>query len=413
MPSSVPPRKGGATQTMSAPGRGDGSSSVTVPYSEATFQDLPSTRGAAMAAQDHKPRPVRSPLHLGKWGLMAVFVIVRGAHTMTMEESKVDGRFLYNKATPVIVECVITFAVGLYMAYSLEGPDWLRKCLAPESFKVFSLIGALFGIGDILEMQSMSAMDGAVYQVLGQSKLIVTAVVLWAIKGQGQTALEWVVLALIVSSMSAFVIEDHNSAYPSFGSQPQEQQSFLHKLLGVGYVMSKVTISCVCAVLADKYMKKYSDVPFYIQMAQYKIAWFTTCFILAYSLDQDGEMREYGFFHGWTISTWAVAASFTIKGWCTMYLLRSLDSVLKNIGEALAVIVVYLCSIIFWDKTFDSAAFLSMSSVVLAVVTYTLVVRLEAKKKRLMLMLVEIQDDVPFTPAAADPSGLPLALNNR
>ncbi|KAF4706406.1 hypothetical protein FOZ63_017291, partial [Perkinsus olseni] len=199
--------------------------------------------------------------------------------------------------------------------------------------------GALFAIGDILEMQSMSAMDGAVYQVLGQSKLIVTAVTLWAIKGQGQTALEWVVLALIVASMSAFVIEDHNSgnlpATAVYDSQPQ--QSFVHKLLGIGYVMSKVTISCVCAVLADKYMKKFSDVPFYIQMAQYKIAWFATCFALAYALDREGEMTQLGFFHGWTLSTWAVAVSFTIKGWCTMYLLRSLDSVLKNIGEALAV----------------------------------------------------------------------------
>lgn len=59
--------------------------------------------------------------------------------------------------------------------------------------QVFSLIGVFFAIGDILEMQSMSAMDGAVYQVLGQSKLIVTAITLWAVKGHNQTALEWVV----------------------------------------------------------------------------------------------------------------------------------------------------------------------------------------------------------------------------
>ncbi|EER06612.1 sugar transporter, putative [Perkinsus marinus ATCC 50983] len=292
------------------------------------------------------------------------------------------------------------------MAYSLEGPDWLRKCLAPQSFKVFSLIGVFFAIGDILEMQSMSAMDGAVYQVLGQSKLIVTAITLWAVKGHNQTALEWVVLALIVASMSTFVLEDHNNSTRSeasyYVSQPQE--SLFSKLLGIGYVMFKVTISCLCAVLADKYMKQFSDVPFYIQMAQYKIAWFTTCVALAYALDWEGELTQFGFFHGWTWSTLLVTISFTIKGWCTMYLLRSLDSVLKNIGEALAVIAVYLCSILLWGKAFDSAAFLSMSSVVLAVVTYTLVVRLETKNKRLMYMLVEIQDDVPFVSAPA-PSG--------
>lgn len=34
-----------------------------------------------------------SLMHLGKWGLMVVFVLVRAAHTMAMEASKVDTRW--------------------------------------------------------------------------------------------------------------------------------------------------------------------------------------------------------------------------------------------------------------------------------------------------------------------------------
>ncbi|CAJ1371468.1 unnamed protein product [Effrenium voratum] len=56
-----------------------------------------------------------------------------------------------------------------------------------------------YAIGDWLEMKSMGAMDGAAYQVLLQSKLIITALMLWALKGDKakQTKQQWSTLTTL------------------------------------------------------------------------------------------------------------------------------------------------------------------------------------------------------------------------
>merc|ERR1719230_31179 len=53
---------------------------------------------------------------------------------------------------------------------------------------------------------------------------------------------------------------------------------------------------------------------------------------------------EDGFFHGWNAMVVGVMFSFFVKSVSTLYLVALLDSMLKNIGEALAIIVIYA-----WD----------------------------------------------------------------
>merc|ERR1719284_2053771 len=104
-------------------------------------------------------------------------------------------------------------------------------------------------------------------------------------------------------------------------------------LMGVVFVLLKVTVSCFCAVLSDKYMKDFKNEPIYVQLVQFKCAWFATILVLSLV---DGKTWQNGFFSGWDGATIGVLTSFTVKGWSTMYLLAILDSVLKNIGEATA-----------------------------------------------------------------------------
>ena len=47
-------------------------------------------------------------------------------------------------------------------------------------------------------------------------------------------------------------------------------------IAGVLNVLLKVTVSCLCAVLSDKYMKDFKDEPIYMQLVQFKCAWCAT-----------------------------------------------------------------------------------------------------------------------------------------
>merc|ERR1712107_57118 len=126
--------------------------------------------------------------------------------------------------------------------------------------------------------------------------------------------------------------------------------------LSVGLVLLKVTVSCFCAVLSDKYMKEYKKLPFYVQLVQFKFAWFLTALIASFA---DGKTWQNGPFAGWDRVTVGVLWSFTVKGWSTMYLLAILDSVTKNIGEAVAVLVIYLAQVVLpaFDVSFEFSTF--------------------------------------------------------
>eukprot|EP00438_Fugacium_kawagutii_P011261 Skav224325 [mRNA] locus=scaffold1353:42774:70462:- [translate_table: standard] len=189
----------------------------------------------------------------------------------------------------------------------------------------------LYALGDYLEMASMGSLGGAAYQILLQSKLIITALMMWGIKGSKQTALQWNILVLVMFSMCVYMLGGKSDS--GGGGIP---------IAGVLNVLLKVTVSCLCAVLSDAYMKEFKDEwwdsPIYMQLVQFKCAWFATILLISFT---DGQTWQNGFFNGWDTTTVGVLASFTVKGWSTMYLLAILDSVLKNIGEACAVLVIY------------------------------------------------------------------------
>merc|ERR1712061_726045 len=75
-------------------------------------------------------------------------------------------------------------------------------------------------------------------------------------------------------------------------------------------------------------------------------------------------------FHDFNMGTWLVTLSFLSKSLITLYLLKMLDSIQKNIGEALACIVIFLGNIALGSSVFDLCAFLLAVLVVVLVRIY-------------------------------------------
>jgi len=336
------------------------------PYTGQEFKDLPKGTAAAKASTSAPPSTSAGPSTATKIGLFIFFVCTRAVHPTIIDASKsVDpdtGKksFAYGEMTVVLMETIVTLFIGQLMAFALAGKDGWKMIWKPAPMIVFSAIGFVYALGDFLEMASMGALAGAAYQILLQSKLVITALMNWKIKGTGQTILQWNILVLVMLSMCVYMIGGKSDS-GSGGGIP---------IMGVFNVLLKVTVSCFCAVLSDKYMKDFKDEPIYVQLVQFKCAWFATIFVLTF-IDGKGTWSN-GFFTGWDTVTVGVLASFTVKGWSTMYLLAILDSVLKNIGEASAVLVIYFAQIILpsFEDTFEIPSFLSVMVVVLSVTAY-------------------------------------------
>mmetsp|Transcript_1096 Transcript_1096/g.3131 ORF Transcript_1096/g.3131 Transcript_1096/m.3131 type:complete len:503 (-) Transcript_1096:206-1714(-) len=317
--------------------------------------------------------PAAKPPRAGailKFCLLCFFVASRAFHPLLIDMSKSDGRLLYSKNTPVLLNKVVTVVLGNAVSYATDGMEGLRLCWEPNALFIFGLIGVLFALGDFLEMLSMSSLGGSVYQVLMQTKFLITALMLWGLAGSKQTTLQWHVLFSLFLAMSVFVIIDSGAQ----GGGGAEGGSV--PLGAVAVVVLKVFVSCWAAVLADKQLKAYRSLPTCVKITNMSVAWTVASLLLCV---EDREMMERGlftgFFTGWTLITWLVMCSFVVKTVSTMYLLQILNSVQKNIGEALAVLVIYVSQALsprFEDKFFELKAFLLAVLIVALVKTYLL-----------------------------------------
>merc|ERR1719436_746838 len=259
------------------------------------------------------------------------------------------------------------------MALLTQGWTGMRLCWQPQCLMVFGLIGAIYALGDFLEMLSMASLSGGVYQVLLQTKLLITALMCWWLKGSRQSSIQWHMLFAMFLAMSAFVLVDQGSDGGSgSGSLP---------LLGVMCVMLKVAVSCYCAVLSEKYLKAFSDMPLYAKISGLATTWAMASLLMS---SMESQVQRDGFFAHWDGVTCLVALSFTVKTVSTMYLLQALDSLQKNIGEALAVIVIYVSQVALpgIGKSFELSVFLLAVLVVAMVKTYLISPKVGAPKAK-------------------------------
>uniref|UniRef100_A0A7S1S3Q2 Sugar phosphate transporter domain-containing protein n=1 Tax=Alexandrium catenella TaxID=2925 RepID=A0A7S1S3Q2_ALECA len=322
-------------------------------YSGAEFKGLQAASSAPPAA--------------AKAGLFLLFATTRAVHTTVIAASKVADpvtghkSYAYSTISVVLGEAVVTLVIAQLMVLANGGMAEWRLIWNPSPLKVFSLIGSGFALGDYLELASIGALGGGllISKLVVTSKLVITALLMWAIKGTRQTALQWILLCLVVLSMGVYMLGNQCIGIGGGGVS----------VIGVLMVLMKVASSCLSAVLSDKYMKEYKSEPIYMQLVQIKCGWFLTLFILSFV---DGETWQKGFFSGWNGVTVGVLASFAMKSFCTVYLLAILDSVLKNIGEATAVLLIYAAQVLLpcYDCRFEVPAFLSVMVVVLSVTAY-------------------------------------------
>jgi len=324
--------------------------------------------------------------------LFVFFIATRAFHPSFIDNAKeiviVDGKEKlvapYAKMVPVLAECLISIVLGQLMALGFGGVQLWKSIWNPVPMKVFGAIGLVYAWGDILEVLATSKVSGDAYQVLLQSKLLVTALMMRYFKGTKTSLLQWIILAVVMCSMSVYSTaggKEQPIDRKYYGMQVKEYVEVLARkaaedsgidaeyLMGISFVVAKVTVSCFCGVLSDKYMKEFKDEPIYVQIVQFKFAWLAM--VLLYTAFDGETWTGGGPLEGFNGSSSLVVASFTVKGWATMYLLAILDSVLKNIGEAASVLATFMLSIyVFHKKEFELEVFLMVLVVTLSVVSY-------------------------------------------
>mmetsp|Transcript_2178 Transcript_2178/g.3711 ORF Transcript_2178/g.3711 Transcript_2178/m.3711 type:complete len:335 (-) Transcript_2178:152-1156(-) len=292
----------------------------------------------------------------------------RACHNTFIEWAKGDaGVAKYTVSSVIFVSQALCVVLGWALAYSSGGKQDFNKCLDPSLVKKFFHIGLIYALGDIFEMESVNYVDSATYTVLSQSKLIVTATLMYFVDGTQHNIMQWFILFTTTSGMLEYVLVGKASG-----------SGMVFSVFGVTLALIKVAISCYVAVLNTRALKKDTN-PFPVQFSVLKVSWTLTSFV--YMLVKDGLLGSGNLFGEWTYRTCVlVVFGFILKTFFNQYLLKVLDAIWKNISEAIGVLLVYFGKVLFLGGKFDAVVFNAAIIVVLGCISFVLS-KEKAKKK--------------------------------
>lgn len=293
-------------------------------------------------------------------GSFVAVTVQRACHNTFIEWAKGDSaKAQYTVSSVIFVSQVLCVVIGCLMAGAAGGKKDVMKCLDVSIIKNFAFVGCLYALGDVFEMESVNYLDSSTYTVLSQSKLIMTAALMWLLDGTRHNLMQWFILFTTSAGMLEYVL---------VGKAKGGAMTF--SPFGVCLAFTKVGISCYVAVLNQKALKQDKN-PFPVQFSALKVSW--ACTAALYMIIKDGIMGDGDMFGEWTYRTVVlVLCGFILKTLFNQYLLKVLDAIWKNISEAVGVLLVYFFKVMVMGGSFDATVFNAAMIVILACVAFIL-----------------------------------------
>jgi len=295
--------------------------------------------------------------------LFLVLVVVKAFHPVIIEASKTldeltgKSAFLYNTNSTIVAKDVIIAVASVLFCLVVGGKKQFASIWDKRPLLVFSLNGAMYTMADIFEMACMGGLDAAAQQIIMQSSIPLTALLMMSLKGIFQTRLQWILLFIIMLSVSAYMV------IASGGSSRGQ-----NTVTGLVFALLKVFFLCLGSVVSDKYAKVYKGDPTHVQIARIYVF---RPFLLILASWAFGKMDS-NYFVGWDGVTYLLLVSFIIKAISSQYVVALLDAILKTIAESFAVLVIYLYDVLapWQNKPFQLPTFLAVMVVVAACASY-------------------------------------------
>mmetsp|Transcript_152133 Transcript_152133/g.264483 ORF Transcript_152133/g.264483 Transcript_152133/m.264483 type:complete len:394 (+) Transcript_152133:1-1182(+) len=334
------------------------------------------------------PHSAVPPRPRGEWKstmrsgiLFLAFAFTRAVHPTIITASKTklpngSAVYGYHSGSPVCLFTVLVFLGCQVVTLVMYGFSGWRSIWQSKPLFVFGVNGFIFAVDDWLEMQALGKMHGAAYQILSQSKILITACLMMPVKGVYQTRMQWSLLITLVCGMVVYM------SIITSGNQSSGKEIPVVAYL---FVVCKVIVSCMGSVYADKYAKQYSKVvKVPVQLVQ---MYLTRMIVFNLFVSCTTDLWGSGFFTGWDVLTWGVVTSFCVKGVFSYVILAVLDAILKNMAECIAVLLIFFYDVLApWvDDSFDIPTFAAVMVVILVILSY-----IDSKKTVEKAMLYDV-----------------------
>lgn len=225
----------------------------------------------------------------------------------------------------------------------VDAPVERIRDLSPQDLLDLAIPSGLYVIQNNLQYLAMKNLPAAVYQVLAQMKLIVTAFLLSAVNKQPLSLWKWTSIGLLTAGVSLVQVAL---------SWSKQTTSSVANLINFPVGVTAVAISCLTSAYAgvrmEQTFKRRTD-DFWGKNLQF--ACISLLMSLVYALKDAPAVFRRGFFVGYHPMVWAVISIQALGGILVSLVVTQTNSVVKGFATSGAILLTALLSSLPWFST--------------------------------------------------------------
>eukprot|EP00401_Gymnodinium_catenatum_P003622 CAMPEP_0117568826 /NCGR_PEP_ID=MMETSP0784-20121206/58341_1 /TAXON_ID=39447 /ORGANISM="" /LENGTH=557 /DNA_ID=CAMNT_0005366777 /DNA_START=9 /DNA_END=1678 /DNA_ORIENTATION=+ len=308
----------------------------------------------------------------------------------------------FKESSVIVISWAMIGAVGLVLSFFTGGVNSVRQCFDRRAILMFVPAGIGWALADVCEVLAVARIDPATYGVISQARLLSSATAGWMIRGVRQTTLQWGLLGVLSMVCMAYCLVPDESVpnkdrlfrwrlargemqvgwkWHSEDSNAQDQAAGgQEQVVGVILALSKVALSVISGVYGETCFKAIgangAPPELHIQMTQISFSSMSAALIGYYALGwyQGDDVSE--FFSGpdgtWDARTVVVAMMYCWREWICNLCVKRFDSLVKNICNAVSLVVTYALTVLAsGEKPFSALKVMLLLAVVAEVVNYS------------------------------------------
>jgi len=335
-----------------------------------------------------------------------VFVLLSANDTILKSKSKrrIDGEdeprdFAYAPSSVLLVAGLVSVSLGSLTAAFHHGVVGLQRCWEPRLILRLTPVSILFQLGTVLKFISLKYLPPDMVVVLSQMNLVLLAVTMRFILGKRYNTSQWIALTITSLATQQYLTIRDGRHKGDFDRSPAELSA--NVMTGMLVLVVMCFVETLASVFAERYLKDRGgkQEAFYIQKVHIDFAGFIFsalwCYVLEPFVLKDmgwsckphrcRQVIDEGLFSGWDSLTVAVLGMVVAKLWISAFVAKVLDSVVKQVGSCLAMLVTYVE--VMWlypeKNPFDFDTAVALAVVIMSIASFAVSTRDSNRIERL------------------------------
>uniref|UniRef100_G3TRP5 Solute carrier family 35 member A1 n=1 Tax=Loxodonta africana TaxID=9785 RepID=G3TRP5_LOXAF len=308
--------------------------------------------------------------------------LVAAAYTIALRYTRTSDKELYFSTTAVCITEVIKLLLSVGILAKETGSlgrfkTSLRDNVlgSPKELMKLSVPSLVYAVQNNMAFLALSNLDAAVYQVTYQLKIPCTALCTVLMLNRTLSKLQWVSVFMLCGGVTLvqwkpaqatkvvvrnkmytmnkirnflnimLLIRKDNTATLAFSSYLTFRVE-QNPLLGFGAIAIAVLCSGFAGVYFEKVLKS-SDTSLWVRNIQMYLSGIVVTLVGVYLSDGD-EIKEKGFFYGYTYYVWFVIFLASVGGLYTSVVVKYTDNIMKGFSAAAAIVLSTIASVMLF-----------------------------------------------------------------